>query len=197
MQIETWEIKDLIPYEGNPRKNEEAVPKMAQALKEYGFRVPVLARSTGEVIDGHLRIKAARAAGIEMVPVIVCDDMTDEQIKAFRISVNRMAELADWDCDLLQIEMQELTDLGCDIELTGFDEIELEKLFSVDDLISRAGEDRSGSSPWDRVGEKNEDVIFSFGAITVNIPLSVYERFVQKCPSKNLRDYIVRILEDV
>lgn len=131
-QIEIWSIDKLLPYAGNPRKNDRAVPKMAEAIQAYGFRVPVLARSTGEVIDGHLRIKAARHAGLEEVPVIVCDDMTDQHVRAFRISVNRMADLASWDHDLLTVELGALQDMDFDLTLTGLDLPEVERMLNFD-----------------------------------------------------------------
>ena len=125
-QLEEWKVSDLIEYARNPRKNDHAVDKVAAAIREFGFRVPILAKSDKTVIDGHLRLKAAKKLGLETVPVMLCDDMTDAQIKAFRISVNRVAEFAEWDNDLLRIELDELGEMGFDLELTGFslDEIE-------------------------------------------------------------------------
>jgi ParB-like chromosome segregation protein Spo0J len=126
MQIESWPIGKFIEYENNPRKNDHAIEQIAAAFKNFGFRVPVIAKSSGEVIDGHLRLKAARHIGLTDIPVILADDLTDIQIKAFRISVNRMAELADWDDELLALEFLKLKELDFDLELTGFrlDEIE-------------------------------------------------------------------------
>jgi len=132
MQVETWEIDRLLPYAGNPRKNDHAVEKMSVAIKEYGFRVPVLVKSSGDVIDGHLRIKAAKHAGLTDLPVIICDDMTDQQVKAFRLSVNKMAELAQWDFDLLTVELSELKEFDCDLSLTGFDLPEIDKLLDFE-----------------------------------------------------------------
>jgi ParB-like chromosome segregation protein Spo0J len=94
MQIEYWDIDKLIPYARNPRKNDDAVPKMAGLIKEFGFKVPVVIRSDGEVIDGHLRLKAARQLGMEKVPVVLADEWTPAQVKAFRLAVNRSAEWA-------------------------------------------------------------------------------------------------------
>ena len=95
-QLEEWKVSDLIEYARNPRKNDHAVDKVAAAIREFGFRVPILAKSDKTVVDGHLRLKAAKKLGLENVPVMLCDDMTDAQIKAFRISVNRVAEFAEW-----------------------------------------------------------------------------------------------------
>lgn len=120
LQFETWPIDRLIEYSRNPRKNDHAVDKIAGAIKEFGFRVPVVVKSDGLVVDGHLRLKAAKKLGLTEVPVILADDMTEAQIKAFRISVNRMAEFAEWDNDLLALEFSELTDMGFDLDLTGF-----------------------------------------------------------------------------
>ena len=125
-KIEQWEIDRLIPYARNPRKNDHAVDRIASAIREFGFKVPIIAKSNGDVVDGHLRLKAAQKLGMDTVPVVIADDLTDAQVKAFRISVNRMAEFAEWDDELLRIELDELGDLGFDLELTGFrlDEIE-------------------------------------------------------------------------
>lgn len=122
--VELWPIEKLIPYARNPRKNDHAVDNIAAAIKEFGFRIPILAKSDGLVVDGHLRLKAAKKLSLGEVPVLLCDDMTENQIKAFRISVNRMAELADWDADLLKLELQDLQDEGFDVSISGFDDID-------------------------------------------------------------------------
>ena len=125
---QTWPLERLIDYARNPRKNDHAVDKVAAAIKEFGFRVPIVAKSDGLVVDGHLRLKAARKLGLAEVPVVLADDLTDAQVKAFRISVNRMAELAEWDSELLALELGELGELGFDLELTGFSEDEANAL---------------------------------------------------------------------
>jgi len=122
MQIEYWPIEKLVKYDKNPRKNDHAVEKAATLIKEHGFRVPVIIKGEGQVIDGHLRIKAAISLGMREVPCVRADDMSDAQVKAFRLSVNKMAEFADWDADLLQDELLDLRAMGFDLELTGFDQ---------------------------------------------------------------------------
>ena len=124
-----WPLDRFIEYDRNPRKNEHAVDQTAAAIKEYGFRVPVLAKSDGLVVDGHLRLKAAKKLGLESVPVMLCNDMTDTQIKAFRISVNRIADLADWDLDLLALEIEDLRLEDYDLSLIGFDMGDLDSMF--------------------------------------------------------------------
>lgn len=132
MEIVTLKLDEFVEYKGNPRKNDHAVEKMAQSIKEFGFRVPVLVKQDKTVIDGHLRLKAARAAGLKEIPAVYVDDLTDAQIKAFRIAINRMAELADWDEELLGVELQELREMDFDLDLTGFDTSD------IDDFIEKA-----------------------------------------------------------
>jgi len=126
LEIQIWPIDKLIPYARNPRKNDAAVDRMCAALKEFGFKIPCLVRSDGEVIDGHLRLKAARKLGIMEIPVIVCDEWTPAQVKAFRLIVNRSATWADWDEDLLAIELRDLQISDYDLSLTGFDPKEID-----------------------------------------------------------------------
>ena len=133
MQLEMWPLTKFVPYARNPRKNDHVVQKMIASIKEFGFKVPVLARSSGEVVDGHLRLKAAEKLGIAEVPVILCDDWTDAQVKAFRLLVNRSVTWADWDMELLSLELTDLKDLHFDMELTGFDGREIDRM-----LLARA-----------------------------------------------------------
>ena len=132
--IEMWPIDRLIPYARNPRKNDAAVDRMAASIQEFGFKIPVLARSSGEVVDGHLRLKAARKLGMAEVPVILCDEWTDAQVKAFRLMVNRSIGWAEWDAELLGLELLELKDLDFDLALTGFDSREIDEFLAGPDL---------------------------------------------------------------
>lgn len=126
LTVEYWPIGRLKPYERNPRKNDKAVDRMRASIREFGFAIPVLARSTGEVIDGHLRLKAAVAEKMTELPVILCDGWTDAQVKAFRLMVNRSVTWADWDIDALALEFGELKALEFDLSLTGFDSREID-----------------------------------------------------------------------
>jgi len=132
MQVVETKLSELVHYINNPRKNDHAVDKVAAAIREFGFRVPILCKKDGTIIDGHLRAKAAKKLGLDAVPVVYIDDMTDAQIKAFRISINRMAELAEWDDELLGVELQELREQDFDLELTGFDFGDIDKLIDDD-----------------------------------------------------------------
>jgi DNA modification methylase len=125
-RIELWQIEKLVFYARNPRKNDAAVDRMCASIREFGFKIPVLARSDGEVVDGHLRLKAAKKLGIAEVPVILCDEWTPAQVKAFRLMVNRSVAWAEWDDDLLSLELLDLKGLDFDLSLTGFDARELD-----------------------------------------------------------------------
>ena len=115
LHIQNVAIDKLIEYSRNPRKNDDAVDKMASCIKEFGFRIPIVAKSDGSVVDGHLRLKAARKLGLKEVPVVNADDLTEAQIKAFRLVVNKSAEWAEWDEELLRLEFKDLEDLDFDL----------------------------------------------------------------------------------
>jgi DNA modification methylase len=127
MKIEHWPLRRLKAYGRNPRRNDHAVEKMAASINTFGFKVPILARSNGEVVDGHLRIKGAQKAGIGEVPVVLCDEWTEAQVKAFRLLVNRSATWADFDADLVTLELEDLRALDFDLALTGFDPQEIDE----------------------------------------------------------------------
>jgi DNA modification methylase len=147
-EVQHWQIDRLIPYARNPRKNDSAVDRMAASIQEFGFKIPVLARSSGEVVDGHLRLKAARKLGMTEIPVILCDEWTEAQVKAFRLMVNRSVTWADWDEELLGLELLELKDLDFDLNLTGFDSTELERyLTDVDAAPGLTDEDDAPEPP--------------------------------------------------
>jgi hypothetical protein len=117
---ETWDIDKLIPYVNNPRINDHAVDQLAAAIKEFGFKIPVIAKSDGTIVDGHLRYKAAKKLKLKKVPVILADDLTEAQIKAFRISVNKMSEMdslkaMDFDLSLTGFTLDEISDLQLEI----------------------------------------------------------------------------------
>src|SRR5713101_5637531 len=132
-KIEIWPIEKLVFYARNPRKNDAAVDRMVASIREFGFKIPVLARSDGEVVDGHLRLKAARKLGITEIPVILCDEWTPAQVKAFRLMVNRSVTWADWDEDLLALELQDIQEADFDLSLTGFNPGEIDALLALDD----------------------------------------------------------------
>lgn len=104
MKIVDKPIEWLRPYENNPRNNEQAVEAVANSIKEFGFKVPIVATPDGEIVNGHTRFKAAKFLKLKTVPVLIADDLTEEQIKAFRLADNKTGELADWDIELLSMK---------------------------------------------------------------------------------------------
>lgn len=130
--VEWREIDDLMPYENNPRINDNAVDAVAASIKEFGFRNPVVVDSDGIIICGHTRWKAAKKLGLEKLPVHVARDLTADQVRALRIADNKTSELSSWDYDILPIELAALSDAGFDLEMLCFDESELAKLLDND-----------------------------------------------------------------
>ena len=121
METITKKVSELIPYVNNPRNNDDAVDAVASSIKNFGFKVPIVVDSNNEIINGHTRLKAAKKLGLEIVPVIVADDLTPEQIKAFRLADNKVGEIATWDDEMLAIELGELSEIDFDMMEFGFE----------------------------------------------------------------------------
>jgi len=121
---------------------------MAASIQEFGFKIPILARSDGEVVDGHLRLKAAQKLGLNEVPVILCDEWTPAQVKAFRLLVNRSVNWAEWDEELVALEIEELRAVDFDLSLTGFDRLE------IDEFLFRTDNDEGADSDLPEVPQR-------------------------------------------
>lgn len=118
MNIVEMNVGDLVPYGNNPRKNDEAVDKVALSISTFGFKVPIVIDKNNIIVTGHTRLKAAKKLGFKTVPCILADDLTEEQIKAFRLADNKTGELADWDFDKLREEIDMIHDI--DMNVFGF-----------------------------------------------------------------------------
>ncbi len=138
MQIINMKVSEIHPYEKNPRFNEGAVDAVAASIKEFGFKNPIIVDKDNVIIAGHTRMLAAQKLGLTEVPVVVASDLTPEQVQAFRIADNKTGELAEWDYDLLPLEIKELQEANFDLSLLGFDTEELDRLLNgnADDVIS-------------------------------------------------------------
>src|SRR4051794_18558129 len=130
LTIEYWALTRLVSPSRKLRKNDPAVDRMAAAIEEYGFKIPILVSSEFEIVDGDLRLKAARKLGFVEVPVIVCDDWTPEQVRGFRLLANRSANWTEWDLQAVAEELAELQMLHFDLSLTGFNSKEIEELLA-------------------------------------------------------------------
>lgn len=141
---------ELIPYVNNPRNNDQAVDAVASSIKNFGFKVPIVIDSKNEIINGHTRLKAAKKLGIEEVPVIVADDLTEDQIKAFRIADNKVAELADWDEELL---LAELNMIEMDMAQFNIDMSELDFEDSSEEVVEDEFDDTPPEEPKAKYGD--------------------------------------------
>jgi uncharacterized protein (UPF0262 family) len=120
VKIEELAISEIIPYEKNPRKNKKAIDYVANSIKEFGFKQPIVVDANNIIVAGHTRYEASKKLGLKSVPVHVAKDLTDEQIKAYRLADNKTAEFSVWDNDLL---LGELGDISFDMTVFGFDKI--------------------------------------------------------------------------
>jgi len=119
MEIVYKKIGELKPYKNNPRKNDEAVDAVAASISEFGWKVPVVIDTDNVIVAGHTRYKAAKKLGIEDIPCIVADDLSDEQVKAYRLADNKVSELAGWDFSMLDAELYDIPSI--DMGAFGFD----------------------------------------------------------------------------
>ena len=133
LQVETVDIDTIIPYARNPRKNDRAVTEVAASIKEYGWRQPIVVDETNTVIVGHTRLNAAKKLGLKQVPVHVAKGLTPQQVKAYRIADNKTNEFAEWDIDMLKLELEETGDL-----YTGWTE---EELYAQDEGVKKGKTD--------------------------------------------------------
>lgn len=134
MQIIEKRIEELIDYENNPRNNDAAVEKVAASISSFGFKVPIVIDKDNVIIAGHTRRKAAERLGMQTVPCIIADDLTEEQVKAFRLADNKTSEFAEWDFEKLSAELEELRDMTFDMSAFGFGESAKIDWSDVDDL---------------------------------------------------------------
>ncbi len=128
MKVEQWQLAQLRPYEHNPRLNDDAVDVVAASIREFGFRQPIVVDEDGVIIVGHTRYKAAQKPGLEKVRVHVAKGLTPEQIRAYRIADNKTSEIAEWNYELLPLELSQLKDANFDLGLLGFDADELAEI---------------------------------------------------------------------
>lgn len=119
MKIELWELTQIHPYDKNPRINDDAVASVVASIREFGFRQPIVVDAEGVIVVGHTRYRAAVQLGLSKVPVHVATDLTPAQIKAYRIADNQTATIAEWNYELLPIELSELQGLQFDLNLLG------------------------------------------------------------------------------
>lgn len=173
LAIKYLPIDEIKPYENNPRISDDAVEYVANSIKKFGFKVPIVVDAEGVIVAGHTRVRGAKKLGLKSVPCIIADDLTPEQIKAYRIADNSVGEASRWDFDKLDEELAELADF--DLEDFG-----LHMFDNVTALMETAGYD---------VDEK-ESEIFS---ITFNFPMD-YETLVKNYIKENGKEELVKMI---
>jgi ParB-like chromosome segregation protein Spo0J len=130
LEIKYVNIEDIKPYENNPRFNDNAVEYVKNSIKEFGFKVPMILDKDNKIVTGHTRYKASLELGIKEIPVIYADDLTEEQIKAFRLADNKVSELSQWNYDLLDEELDNIININMeDFDFTKLEEIDLDSFF--------------------------------------------------------------------
>jgi len=157
MQIKVAEISNIKPYENNPRKlSEQAIEKVAVSLKEYGFRQPIVVDKNMVIVAGHTRFRASKKLGLKQVPISIIDNLSEEQINAYRIADNRTAEESEWDNELLKMEIKELEAKDFKLDLLGFNDEQLNNILF---------EEKQGLTDEDEVPETPEEPISKLGDI--------------------------------
>lgn len=149
MNIIEKNINDIKPYEKNPRKNDHAVEYVANSIKEFGFKVPIVIDKDGVIVAGHTRYKASKKLGLEKVPCIIADDLSDEQIKAYRLADNKVGESAKWDDGLLGAELSEIFNINME-------------LFDFDLSIDEDEEEEPEVEFTQELGEENNYIVLMF-----------------------------------
>lgn len=137
MDVIMKKVQDIRPYENNPRKNDDAVKYVAESIRQFGFKVPIVIDKEGVIVAGHTRYKASLKLGLEEVPCIIADDLTPEQVKAFRLADNKTAEKSEWDFEKLESELEsifnfDMSDFGFDLDIEDDSEEVKDDEFDVD-----------------------------------------------------------------
>ena len=161
MEIINMKLSEIFPYERNPRINDAAVEAVAKSIQEFGFKNPIILDKEHVIIAGHTRYRGAKQLGLTEVPCVIAEDLTPEQVKAFRIADNKTAEIAEWNYELLPLELRALQDAQFDLSLLGFDTDDLEKLLSSGDDVTD--------------GETEPDAVPEIPEVAVSHPGEVYQ----------------------
>lgn len=168
MNIQYKKLSEIVPYEKNPRKNDEAVKYVAESIKQFGFKVPLVIDKNNVIVTGHTRLKAAYQLKMKTVPCVIADDLTEEQAKAFRLADNKVSEAAEWDFDLLFDELDELFDF--DMAAFGFDLPEEDEEEQEEEQSK--GNERERTDNAYNLGEYDENFVEGFYQMPVLTPVS-------------------------
>lgn len=158
-EVQYCSPEELIPYEKNPRDNRLAINDVVRSIEEYGFTNPILVNEEKVILAGHTRREAAILAGMEKVPYIVVDGLTEAQQRAYRLADNKLSELALWDEDLLKEELEDLLDADYDLSLTGFSDVDLTDILKdeedLEDIEPEEPKEKKTTLPMLRFGSNS------------------------------------------
>lgn len=158
-EVQYCSPEELIPYEKNPRDNRLAIEDVVRSIEEYGFTNPILVNEEKVILAGHTRREAAILAGMEKVPYIVVDGLTEAQQRAYRLADNKLSELALWDEDLLKEELEDLLDADYDLSLTGFSDVDLTDILKdeedLEDIEPEEPKEKKTTLPMLRFGSNS------------------------------------------
>lgn len=183
MKIEYIPLDKIKPYENNPRINDEAVKYVANSIKEFGFKVPIVVDKNNVIVAGHTRLKAAKSLGLDSVPIIRADDLTEDAIKAYRIADNKASEYSTWDYEKLYIELDEI---NLDMQDFGFIEYE-----NNEDILNNLYNDDNF---------EKRDVMLEIYNVTISFPYkykTAIQNWINKHESGALANYIIKNLLEV
>ena len=188
LKVVEMAIDEVIPYENNPRNNDNAVDPVAESIKEFGFKVPIVIDKNNVIVCGHTRVSAAKQLGLKTVPCVVADDLTDEQVRAFRLADNKTGELASWDFEALQAEMDSA--MNIDMTAFGFDEIkkEFDKWNDSRERFDRSREE--GNEEYNEFLDKFETLKTSDDCYTPENIYEVVAEYVKEKYSCNRKDFV-------
>ena len=183
MKIEYIPLSEIKPYENNPRINDEAVKYVANSIKEFGFKVPIIIDKDNVIVAGHTRLKAAEILGLKAAPCIRANDLTNEQIKTFRLADNKVSEFSRWDYEKLSLELDEI---NLDMQDFGFTEYE-----NNEDILNDLYNDDNF---------KKRDMFSEFYNVTVSLPVEYkadIQNWIKNHETGALANYIIKNLLEV
>lgn len=189
LQIEYVDVVDITPYENNPRDNEQAIASVAKSIQDFGFLVPVVLDENNVVIAGHTRVEASKSLGLNEVPTIRVDNLSEAQVKAFRLIDNKVSELARWDFDMLSDEINQLHNSGIEFTEFGWSQEEIDCLTDIvaDDCLTNANIDNIEAESRTRRAERRapSQTRFVLGEFTFFIPSEAYRRWAGQVRNEN------------
>ena len=183
-------VEDLIPYINNPRNNKNAVDKVASSISEFGFKNPIFVDKNNVVVNGHTRLLASKKLGLKEVPVIVIDDLSEAQIKAFRIADNKTSEYAEWNEELLKLELDQLEDMDFNLDELSIDYSDFNMEIELDNFEDRYGEENDIIEEVPKVPFSKQQDIWLLGKHRLMCGSSTEEKDINKLLSNNNIDFI-------